>query len=240
MTDAATLKERRKAHATFLFGLYETVDADPALQSAPCLSVILVYGKYAKYLGGKSTAYASKVTLMAETGKGATTVKRARSLLVEYGYLVPVGATESGCTIYRLENPRADLVQMHVTERKWKLEQGEVDRKEAERRKAKSENQDNGRGSDMNPPEMNRGVRNGPDRGSDMDPNSLDYSLEALAFEEREGGLDLSCGNDFPTREVDFGPWVYQNIPDHSKRREALRLLRAGQMTPEIFRRMAA
>lgn len=45
---------------------------------------------------------------------------------------------------------------------------------------------------------------------------------------------------DIPSRESDFGIWIRSNIPDPTKHREALRLLRERKMTPEILRRMAA
>ena len=43
-----------------------------------------------------------------------------------------------------------------------------------------------------------------------------------------------------PLDEADFGPWIRRNIPDQTRHREALRLLRERKMTPEILRRMAA
>jgi hypothetical protein len=43
-----------------------------------------------------------------------------------------------------------------------------------------------------------------------------------------------------PTEECDFGLWIRLNIPDPTKHRDALRLLRERKMTPEALRRMAA
>jgi hypothetical protein len=43
-----------------------------------------------------------------------------------------------------------------------------------------------------------------------------------------------------PADEAQFGVWVRLNIPDPAKHREALRLLRERQMTPEILRSLAA
>ncbi|WP_037462030.1 hypothetical protein [Sinorhizobium fredii] len=55
-----------------------------------------------------------------------------------------------------------------------------------------------------------------------------------------EGGEDTYPRESIPTDETQFGPWVRAKIPDPTKRREALRLLRERKMTPEILRRMAA
>ncbi|MEY9629045.1 helix-turn-helix domain-containing protein [Sinorhizobium fredii] len=55
-----------------------------------------------------------------------------------------------------------------------------------------------------------------------------------------EGSEDTYPRESIPTEETQFGVWVRANIPDPTKRREALRLLRERKMTPEILRRLAA
>jgi len=55
-----------------------------------------------------------------------------------------------------------------------------------------------------------------------------------------EGGEDTYPRESIPIDETQFGVWVRANIPDPTRHREALRLLRERKMTPEILRRMAA
>jgi hypothetical protein len=51
---------------------------------------------------------------------------------------------------------------------------------------------------------------------------------------------DFPAREAIPTDEGEFGPWVSANIPDQTRHRDALRLLRENKMTPEILEGMAA
>lgn len=55
-----------------------------------------------------------------------------------------------------------------------------------------------------------------------------------------EGREETYPRESIPTDEHQFGVWVRANIPDPTRHREALRLLRERKMTPEVLRRMAA
>lgn len=171
--------DKRKRFTAWVFRLLATVDADPLLQGSPCLSVIRVYAHFASHKQKDPTAYASNITLMVHTGRSRPTVRKAREQLVQRGYLVPSGSTESGITIFQIKNAGEDRVQMHLMERKWALEQEEIARKEQERRKRALRE----RGKNVPPQNDDRGERILPERGKEAYPNPLDQPKDRWAGE---------------------------------------------------------
>ena len=125
--------------AAFKFKLVETVAADPRLSKAPCASAIVVLMSFVtidKRTLKPTTAYASITTLMAKGGMKRTAATDARRLLVKEGYLEPTGSkTKDGCVKYRLANPNAERVQMHVHEAMEYWQECAAERRADERRK---------------------------------------------------------------------------------------------------------
>lgn len=87
-----------------------------------------------------------------------------------------------------------------------------------------------------------------PTKLADHDPTKLAGKPMKRTFEGEplnnsscsEGREDTYPRESIPTEECDFGIWIRLNIPDPTKHRDALRLLRERKMTPEALRRLAA
>lgn len=87
-----------------------------------------------------------------------------------------------------------------------------------------------------------------PTKMADHDPTEMAGKPMKRTFEDEplnkgfcsDGSEDTYPREEIPSEESDFGIWIRINIPDPTKHRDALRLLRERKMTPEILRRMAA
>ncbi|WP_117195107.1 helix-turn-helix domain-containing protein [Rhizobium terrae] len=87
-----------------------------------------------------------------------------------------------------------------------------------------------------------------PTEMADHDPTNLAGKPMKRTFEDEplkkgscsDGREDTYPRETIPTEECDFGIWIRLNIPDPTKHRDALRLLRERKMTPEALRRLAA
>lgn len=184
------LQMARRQLAAFKFDLVETIAADPKLSKAPCLGVMVVYLSFLtidERTLRQTTVYASNIKLMARAGiKSKTTASQARKLLVEAGYLVPTGSqTKDGCAKFRVANPRAEMIKMHIREAEEFLAQRDALRKEGERRKKALLT----RGvTDIDTPSEAWGTSNWPDRVSDIDTNYLGGHLSVSCSGE-EGSL---------------------------------------------------
>jgi hypothetical protein len=184
------LQSARTQLAAFKFDLVRTIAADPVLAKAPCLGVMVVYLDFLtidERTLRPTTVYASNIKLMARAGiKSKTTASQARKLLVEAGYLVPTGSqTKDGCAKFRVANPRAEMIKMHIREAEEFLAQRDALRKEGERRKKALLT----RGvTDIDTPSDAWGTSNWPDRVSDIDTNYLREHLSVSCSRE-EGRL---------------------------------------------------
>jgi len=105
--------------AAFKFSLFETVAADPLLRAGQCLNLIIVYASLVtidKKTLQATTAYASNSRIFIRAGlRSHHTAVKARRLLEQHSYLIPVGR-RNGITVYRIDNPHHERVQMHVQE----------------------------------------------------------------------------------------------------------------------------
>ncbi len=105
--------------AAFKFSLFETVAADPLLRAGQCLNLIIVYASLVtidKKTLQATTAYASNSRVFIRAGlRSHHTAVKARRLLEQQSYLIPVGR-RNGITVYRIDNPHHERVQMYVQE----------------------------------------------------------------------------------------------------------------------------
>lgn len=142
--DDGALRYAMRDLAAFKFKLIETIAADPLLQSdpklkAPCTAAMvamLTFVTVDRRTLKRTDAYASLITLMVRGGIKETAAKVARRILVKHGYLVDTGKkTKDGCTRYRVENPHAERVDMHVKEAAEYLKERAAVRRKEERQK---------------------------------------------------------------------------------------------------------
>ncbi|TDH38567.1 GntR family transcriptional regulator [Pseudohoeflea suaedae] len=178
--------------------------------------------------------------LAAQIGVSRDTVRRSLTRLSE---------PDGGC--HWLHRIRIDRTQPYfytfVTERVGVILDAKADREDRAREAARQRRQNQSEVAPLLPREVANDtgveVANGDDfEVATLPPkhlreNYLNRTPVDSSLSERE---DLSCGTVFPTEETEFAVWIFQHIPDRAHHREALRLLRAGQMTTEIYRRMAA
>lgn len=112
-------EQARQELAAFKFSLFETVAADPLLRAGQCLNLIIVYASLVtidKKTLQATTAYASNSRVFIRAGlRSHHTAVKARRLLEQHSYLIPVGR-RNGITIYRIDNPHHERVQMYVQE----------------------------------------------------------------------------------------------------------------------------
>lgn len=112
-------EQAKQELAAFKFSLFETVAADPLLRAGQCLNLIIVYASLVtidKKTLQATTAYASNSRIYARAGlRSAHTAIKARRLLEQHSYLIPVGR-RNGITVYRLANPHQERVQMLIQE----------------------------------------------------------------------------------------------------------------------------
>jgi hypothetical protein len=131
----AQRENAKRSLAAFKFSLFETVVADPRLKGAPCTDLIIVYAGFVTIddAGNRTPAFATNDTVNARAAiKCHKTAKRARTLLENFGYLVP-HSRRNGVTIYNIANPNADSVAEHVTAAAEKLREAASIRKADER-----------------------------------------------------------------------------------------------------------
>ncbi|MHA6641325.1 hypothetical protein [Mesorhizobium sp. A623] len=184
------LQIARSELAAFKFKLIETVAADPWLKKAPCTEAIVVYLSFVsidKRTLKPTPAYASTIKLMARGKmKSKTTARLARSLLAARGYLATTGSsTKDGCVWFRVENPHADTIKMHVAETETYWKEIEAARRKEDRRKKQASSKPDV-GPNIDPTEISRGDNNWPDVGPDIDPNYLRGNLSSLGTEGEE------------------------------------------------------
>lgn len=162
--------------AAFKFALFETVAADPLLRGVPCLNLIVVYASLVtidKRTLQPTTAYASNARIYSRAGlKSHNTAGKARRYLEQYGYIVPVGSN-NGITIYRLDNPNIERVQMHIQALDEYRREIRADQKQSwnERKKRMSNNDtpDDERVSEVDTLKNTKGVNNCHPRVSEVD-----------------------------------------------------------------------
>lgn len=196
--------------AAFKFKLVETVAADPLLREAPCTDAIVVFMHFVtidKATLQPTPAYASLVTLMARGGMKRTAAKKARKLLELHRYLVPTGSkTKEGCTKYRLENPRGDIVQMHIQEAAEYWSGKAAENRKEERRKKAADEVKGDVVSDNDTTENGRGVVIQHDVVSKYDTNYLRGYL---------GGISSREGEPFKTSSApSYDPHLPYPIPE--------------------------
>lgn len=245
--DYATAKAKAKSSvATFKFELLETVRGDPRLSKAPCEAVI---GVLISFLSVDERAlkptlvYASNIMILSKTTiKTKLSVRKARKLLEEHGYLVKKGTTSSGCELYQVCNPHAEYVKMHTQAKAEKLkEEAAADREEYRRKKALKTHM----GSTDDPTENNEGVINCPHRGSTDDPNIVEHYRGKASIEEKEilsqyGEDDNQCQPlpvpssqeelEHMMTEICAGVSISPAITSHLRR-----MLMAGELTLDII-----
>ncbi len=186
------LQMARTQLAAFKFDLVRTIAADPLLAKAPCLNVMVVYLDFLtvdERTLRPNTVYASNVKLMARAGiKSKTTASAARKMLVDAGYLVPTGsATKDGCVRFRVANPRAEMIKMHIREAEEFLAEREAIRKEGERRKRALNKQGV---TEFGTPYEERGTSIWPDRGTDIGTNYLGEYLSVSCSREEGSSIE--------------------------------------------------
>jgi hypothetical protein len=112
-------EQAKQELAAFKFSLFETVAADPLLRAGQCLNLIIVYASLVtidKKTLQATTAYASNGRVFVRAGvRSHHTAVKARRLLEQNGYLIPI-SRRNGITVYRIENPHHERVQMHIQE----------------------------------------------------------------------------------------------------------------------------
>lgn len=178
----------------------ETVAADPRLKEGACTEAMVVYLSFLtvdKETLKPKPVYASAIKLMAR-GKmrSKTTAKKARQLLADFGYLVPVGsATKDGCIWYHVANPNVERVAMHVHEAEERYTELDAERRREDRRKQKAkvcvvpEN---------DPTQTSRGNNGWPHVAPENDPKYLRINL----------GYSLSEGRDDLHRDTARSPYA--------------------------------
>ncbi|EPG11713.1 hypothetical protein L263_00268 [Brucella abortus 90-0962] len=112
-------EQAKQELAAFKFSLFETVAADPLLRAGQCLNLIIVYASLVtidKKTLQATPAYASNGRVFVRAGvRSHHTAVKARRLLEQHGYLIPV-RRRNGITVYRIENPHHERVQMQIQE----------------------------------------------------------------------------------------------------------------------------
>ncbi|EEY03864.1 Uncharacterised protein [Brucella neotomae] len=112
-------EQAKQELAAFKFSLFETVAADPLLRAGQCLNLIIVYASLVtidKKTLQATPAYASNGRVFVRAGvRSHHTAVKARRLLEQHGYLIPV-SRRNGITVYRIENPHHERVQMQIQE----------------------------------------------------------------------------------------------------------------------------
>lgn len=211
-SQGASAENAKRSLAAFKFSLFETVVADPRLKGAPCTDLIIVYASFVTIddAGKRTPAFATNDTVNARAAiKCHKTAKRARTLLENFGYLVPHGR-RNGVTIYNIANPNADSVAEHVTAAAEKLREAASIRKADERAKSRLKDTRSGesptpndviRSGDMPDLEDAKVGRNAhprvgemPDQGREnLPPNTLEDTLngnleKSSAYEDRTEG----------------------------------------------------
>uniref|UniRef100_UPI00037B8035 hypothetical protein n=1 Tax=Brucella suis TaxID=29461 RepID=UPI00037B8035 len=113
------VEQAKQELAAFKFSLFETVAADPLLRAGQCLNLIIVYASLVtidKKTLQATPAYASNGRVFVRAGvRSHHTAVKARRLLEQHGYLIPV-SRRNGITVYRIENPHHERVQMQIQE----------------------------------------------------------------------------------------------------------------------------
>lgn len=152
-------EQTKQELAAFKFALFETVAADPLLRAGQCLNLIVVYASLVtidRTTLMATTAYASNNRIYVRAGlRSAHTAIKARRLLEQHGYLVPVGKTR-GMTVYRLDNPHQERVQMHGQETEEIARERNSDTRSSARKIAKTATPTDERIADIANPENHK------------------------------------------------------------------------------------
>ncbi|TGS47553.1 MULTISPECIES: hypothetical protein [unclassified Mesorhizobium] len=247
------LAKAQRELAAFKFDLYETIAADP-LVSDVCIRAMVALAGYVtvdKRTLQPTVAYLSNMSMMAEAGiRSKTTVGNIRRCMVKLGYWVDVGQTSDGCRLYRIENPRREVVQMHVVEAKEKLRADDASRKENERRRKAARSAE--RVPDNGTPKSIEGTKVWDDRVPNYDPN---YLRANLGISSSEGQANLLAGPTadpdqpfpIPVSENDAVPLLLSLLDGKENRPGLINYFRLklmkGELTPadiETHRRLVA
>lgn len=167
-------------HATWKFELLATVAGDP-LADPFCVVVVLAYSHFSG--PEERTAYLSENELKVRTGVVPRALSRAKKRLVELGYLTPAGKTAAGIIIYRLDNPRRDLVAEHRVFATETMKEKDAFRRDEERRRRRMREC-----SSAAPTDGARGAHQHHTGDAHQHPNSVDATVE-------ERGIDAEDSN---------------------------------------------
>lgn len=177
---APSSTEKRAAgasQATWKFDLFDTVSADPMCDGS-CLLVVVAYSRFCRTT--QRVAYLSEIDLQVATGLQPRAIRKAKEALVRLGYMAAVSKTASGITVYRLANPRKDLVTDHKMIASETMKEVDAVRRDEERRRRRL------RGSKSAPLNKDEGGADlHPTEGADLHPNSVDTTVEKILHDNR-------------------------------------------------------
>ena len=156
--------------ATWKFVLIETVGADP-MATPFCLAVIV---SYLHFINRETrTAYLSENDLRVRTDLHPPILRKAKRLLARLGYITSVGKTKAGVHVYRIDNPRRELVAEHMVFAAETLKELEAQKKDDERRRLRR------RGARLDPPGNAKGGQDSTlTGGHDPIPNPVEQPVD--------------------------------------------------------------
>ncbi|MDX0849374.1 hypothetical protein GOD74_13250 [Sinorhizobium medicae] len=179
-----------------------------------------------------------------ELGLSVRTVERTIPRIVASGWLSITRRGRTTTNFYRLRVSTSKVAELLDYVDGLREQRAE----ERERRRQYGQRSDPTKLADHSASDPTSVRSHDPTKLADHDPTKMAGKSMNRTFEDEplkedscsEGSEVTYPREDIPSRESDFGIWIRSNIPDPTKHREALRLLRERKMTPEILRRMAA
>jgi hypothetical protein len=163
-------------HATWKFQLLETVNADPKTDPY-CLAVMVSLLNFCR--PGDRTAWMAENEMQVRTGMQPRTLRRAKARLASLGYLTPERRNQKGILIYRIANPRQEMIADHVVFAREAFHEADILKKDRERRRRKRG------GSRLTPPRFGEGGANLPGTGGASEPpKSVEQPVDIISSEE--------------------------------------------------------
>ncbi len=183
-----------------------------------------------------------------ELGISVRTVERTIPKIAASGWLSITRRGRTTTNFYRLTAPVTKVNQILDYSISLRDQRAE----EREHRKRFGQESDPTEMADHFPPDPTKMADHDPTKMADHDPTKMagkhmkgtcenEHVNEGSCSDGKEGTYTHAhARDDIPTDEISFGPWIKAHIPNPTHHREALSLLRSGDMTAAELRRLSA
>lgn len=220
---------RRRGFTSWKLDMIDALSVDPEVTD---LDFRVAYRLMQHVNSVSRLAWPSVARLAAQLGKSEDRIRASTKRLQALHWLEKGRKSQKASNEYRFLDQRLEGVMSRMLDRVDAIGMGDDDH--AELHGQNSDDHAELRGGDH----ADLPVSDHADlHGKHLNNN---YLRRTPSIPGSEVGKGTYPRDEIPTEQKLFGPWIKANIPDESKRREAMRLLHAGEMTAAILRGLAA